>query len=196
MTIGERIKEIREEVGLTQEELGNRLGVTGVTIMRYEKGTRQPRIEQLEAIAEALDVSVTSLLFGSTPSTEDSDIIVVDTTQTKEDLELDEIRKKIEKGTATYEEKERFISFWKKASISFQNTVKNFGVMLSLLNDVGQKKALERVEELTEIPRYQKATQRPPQGPSPNDSETIPEDGESPPTAPTEPKEAPKQGGE
>ena len=159
MTIGERIKEIREEVGLTQEELGNRLGVTGVTIMRYEKGTRQPRIEQLEAIAEALDVSVTSLLFGSTPSTEDSDIIVVD--------------------------------------ISFQNTVKNFGVMLSLLNDVGQKKALERVEELTEIPRYQKATQRPPQGPSPNDSETtIPEDGESPPTAPTEPKEAPKQGGE
>ena len=40
---GERLKAAREAAGLTQEELGQRVGVTGVTIMRYEKNQRQPR---------------------------------------------------------------------------------------------------------------------------------------------------------
>lgn len=62
MTIGERIKEKRETAGLTQEELGERLKVTGVTIMRYEKDQRQPRLEQLRRIALALNTSVSELV--------------------------------------------------------------------------------------------------------------------------------------
>lgn len=56
MTFGERIKEAREKSGMTQVELGEKVGVSGVAIMRYEKGTREPRIEQLRAIADALEV--------------------------------------------------------------------------------------------------------------------------------------------
>lgn len=63
-TIGDRIKICREREKMTQEELGKRVGVTGVAIMRYEKGTRQPRPEQLQRIAAALNVSAGFLLDG------------------------------------------------------------------------------------------------------------------------------------
>lgn len=59
---GERIKAAREAANLTQEQLGEKLGVTGVTIMRYEKNQRQPRIEQLGKIAKALDISVSEMM--------------------------------------------------------------------------------------------------------------------------------------
>lgn len=62
MSIGELIKTARENAGLTQVELGEKIGVTGVAIMRYEKGQRQPRLEQLQAIASVLGVSVDYLL--------------------------------------------------------------------------------------------------------------------------------------
>lgn len=62
MTIGERIKTAREQAGITQVELGEKIGVSGVAVMRYEKDTRQPRLEQLQAIAAALGVPTVDLL--------------------------------------------------------------------------------------------------------------------------------------
>lgn len=56
MKFGEQIKKAREAAQMTQEQLGAAIGVTGVTIMRYEKNQRQPRFEQLQAIAKALNV--------------------------------------------------------------------------------------------------------------------------------------------
>lgn len=53
---GERIKKAREAAKMTQEELGAKIGVTGVTIMRYEKNQREPRFEQLLEISYALKV--------------------------------------------------------------------------------------------------------------------------------------------
>ena len=61
MSTGQRIKEARENLALTQEELGQKIGVTGVTVMRYEKGQREPRFEQLQRIASALGVTVAYL---------------------------------------------------------------------------------------------------------------------------------------
>ena len=62
MTIGERIKTAREQAGITQVELGEKLGVSGVAVMRYEKNARQPRLEQLQAIADALNVPMPELM--------------------------------------------------------------------------------------------------------------------------------------
>lgn len=59
---GARIKQARESLGLTQEELGNAIGVTGVTIMRYEKNQREPTQQKLLAIANALHTSITTLM--------------------------------------------------------------------------------------------------------------------------------------
>lgn len=62
---GDRIREARKAKHMTQEELGELIGVSGVTIMRYEKYQREPRMEQLQKIGEALGVNWTYLL-GST----------------------------------------------------------------------------------------------------------------------------------
>lgn len=39
MTIGERLKRLRIEKGLTQEEVGNILGITKAAVQKYENGT-------------------------------------------------------------------------------------------------------------------------------------------------------------
>lgn len=66
MSIGLQIKKARENLGLTQEELGKKIGVTGVAVMRYERGQRQPRPAQIQAIADALGVPI-NLLYKEVP---------------------------------------------------------------------------------------------------------------------------------
>lgn len=41
MTVGEKIKQLRKEKGLTQEELGNLLGVKKAAVQKYESGQVQ-----------------------------------------------------------------------------------------------------------------------------------------------------------
>lgn len=45
-----RLKELREESGLTQEQLANELGVSRGAISYYEKGTRTPDIEFIDSL--------------------------------------------------------------------------------------------------------------------------------------------------
>ncbi len=56
MTTGQRIKASRKEKGITQEELGNILGVSGSMIAQYETDKRNPKRETLVKIADALGV--------------------------------------------------------------------------------------------------------------------------------------------
>ena len=61
MTIGEKIKAIRKQKGMTQAQLAESCGFATVTIRQYESGKREPRYSQVEKIASALDVTATSL---------------------------------------------------------------------------------------------------------------------------------------
>lgn len=63
-SIGQRIKEARKKVGLTQKELACRIEVSTTTIQQYELGKRQPRSEQVAAIADALGVTYYYLVTG------------------------------------------------------------------------------------------------------------------------------------
>jgi transcriptional regulator with XRE-family HTH domain len=56
MTIGERIKAVRKQAGMTQQELADRLGISYVGISNWESGKRKPKQETLERIAAVLDV--------------------------------------------------------------------------------------------------------------------------------------------
>ena len=60
--IGKNIREARKSKGLTQEELGNLIGLTGVAIMRYEKDQREPNMETIKKIANALNIHPMDLL--------------------------------------------------------------------------------------------------------------------------------------
>ena len=62
MTVGERIKSIRKEKGITQKGLGNKLGVSDAHIGQYERGLRNPKVPQLKKFAEVLDVPIDLLL--------------------------------------------------------------------------------------------------------------------------------------
>lgn len=56
--IGARIKQVREEKGLTQEELANVLGLNKSTIQRYETAKIEKiKLPIVEAIAQLLDVN-------------------------------------------------------------------------------------------------------------------------------------------
>lgn len=60
--LGDRLKERRDEKGLSQADLGARVGVDGNTIYRYEKTPMGISSDVLEKIAKVLDVSVDWLL--------------------------------------------------------------------------------------------------------------------------------------
>lgn len=62
VTIGDNIRRTRQEKGLSQEELAQAIGATKSAISRYEAGKRQPSYDQLESLADALDVPLEVLL--------------------------------------------------------------------------------------------------------------------------------------
>ena len=62
MTTGERIRAARKKKGWTQSSLADRLGVTHVSIVQWENGTRNPKQDTLVRIADALDIDFTELM--------------------------------------------------------------------------------------------------------------------------------------
>jgi transcriptional regulator with XRE-family HTH domain len=59
------IRELREAQGWTQLELGNKLGVTPVTVYNWERGQHMPTALQLRAIARVFNVSMDDIDFES-----------------------------------------------------------------------------------------------------------------------------------
>ena len=55
---------LRKEKDLTQEQLGEKLGVTNKTISRWENGNYMPDIEMLSLLSKEFDVSINELISG------------------------------------------------------------------------------------------------------------------------------------
>lgn len=60
--LGQRLKNLREERGLTQAQVASQLGLNSVTYLRYEKAQRQPPLSVVADIAMFYDVTVDYLL--------------------------------------------------------------------------------------------------------------------------------------
>lgn len=54
-TFGGRLRQAREEAGLSQEALAEAIGVVRRTVASYEAGTKTPRLDRFAVIVEALD---------------------------------------------------------------------------------------------------------------------------------------------
>ncbi|MCD8238445.1 MAG: helix-turn-helix domain-containing protein [Clostridiales bacterium] len=61
MSIGENIKKLRKERNLTQQELGDKVGVTQAMIGQIERGSKTPTMVLGKDIAEAFEVDVAEL---------------------------------------------------------------------------------------------------------------------------------------
>ena len=136
MTIGQRIKEARKSIGLTQRELAERSGTATGTIQQYELGKRQPRLQQLRQIAQVLDADVVYLISGQTSTEVEQGILAQAEAETK------------------YYVKGRFAEaeVWKARK-------DEIGEDLAKLNDDGQIEAVKRVKELTRLDEYRRGAE-------------------------------------
>ncbi len=62
--IGKFLSELRRERGLTQEQLGERLGTSNRTISRWENGNYMPPVEMLMELSKFFGVSINEILSG------------------------------------------------------------------------------------------------------------------------------------
>ena len=136
MTTGQRIRNARKEANMTQAELAQKLNIPFQSISQWERDVRKPKIETLQRIADALLVHLTSLL---DQTAKEAYYVGIDTGSALEEWQqhiIDELRK--DDGYTDSDIEGALIAAF------------------SQLNPEGQSKAVERVEELTEIPKYKK----------------------------------------
>lgn len=62
--VGQRVRQRRWMVGMTQQQLGNKVGIKFQQIQKYETGTNRISASRLWDIAAALDVSVSFFFEG------------------------------------------------------------------------------------------------------------------------------------
>lgn len=130
MTTGERIKKARKEKNMSQKELAEKIGVSASMIGQYENGLRNPKIETVQRIASVLDVNPYLLI--------SSNITRLFTGTAQMCVDFDKLEKKL--GSLITDKEYEIMGLFNE------------------LNESGQQKAIERVEELTEIPKYKKST--------------------------------------
>lgn len=66
--IGNFLKELRKEKGITQEQLAGVLNVSGRTVSRWETGSNMPDISILVDIADYYDISIPEIISGERKS--------------------------------------------------------------------------------------------------------------------------------
>lgn len=75
MEITSRIKELRKKVGLTQEELAGKIGVTRATVISWEKGATSPDGKELQTLSKIFDEDLTNITSVSEKKQPDSEEI-------------------------------------------------------------------------------------------------------------------------
>ncbi len=173
MTIGQRIRATRRKAGMTQKELAQKLGIPFQGVSQWENGSRNPKPETIEKIADAIGVDYIDLIPKNlqgvylvaymlkrpkmTVEDENGDIIIqgagrrIDLSKkhpemvVPSDLAPDEAQRLMDERVQAADEASRAISA----------SMKQLGQSMAKLNPDGWQEAVKRVEELTEIPRYQ-----------------------------------------
>lgn len=96
---GKQLAALRREAGLTQQALGEKLGVSNKTISRWENGNYMPDIALLPMISELFHVSINTLLEGQIDHA------------SQQPKKTREIMQKIEESAFSIEEQKQF---WKR----------------------------------------------------------------------------------
>lgn len=73
MALGERIKEYRQKVGLSQEALAEKINVSRQAITKWESNTGIPDIDNLISLSKVMGISLDELVMGK-KGTDESDI--------------------------------------------------------------------------------------------------------------------------
>jgi len=79
--LGDRIKLLRKQKGLSQTDLAKQVGISYAQVGRYETKGAQPSAEVLKKIADALDVSPDFLINGSSDDKAEANLTDVELIQ-------------------------------------------------------------------------------------------------------------------
>lgn len=110
ISIGKRIKQRREQMGLTQEELANKANISRSALANYESGVREPRGAILVRLAEALETSSDYLL----GHTSDSRPIEEIAEEAKHSPEIQAAHRRIEEALTGDPDAEELLAFWRE----------------------------------------------------------------------------------
>lgn len=92
--IGQRLKSLREEKKWLQKDVGEKIGVSGATINRYEKGLRQPDPNTIKQLSNIFNVT-TDYLLGQSDVRQHKKAPYEGTTLTWDGVELTEEEKEV-----------------------------------------------------------------------------------------------------
>lgn len=147
MTTGERIKEARIKCGLTQKDLGERLGLSYQAVAQWENNLRNPKQETLLKIADALGIDVIYLL-----SDQEKEIHLKLRAAFKSKNAEEEIEKLLDlpSGSVRHMTEDEA-----KKITAEENRLKNSLLFyFRMLNMKGKRIAVERLNELSKITEY------------------------------------------
>lgn len=99
--IGENIRRLRSQNGITQEKLAEYLGVSAQAISRWESETCYPDLEMLPGIASYFSVSIDNLL-GYDASEQEQARMVMRVTGLMKSGRIDEAREEARRGLSLY----------------------------------------------------------------------------------------------
>ena len=126
MMMGERIRYLRESANMTQDELGELLGVQKSAVAKYENGkVENIKRSTIKKMAEIFGVSACYL------------------------MGFDEDEEKIKSLSKQVTLLQAIQDQWGKDSVKILE-------LFTGLNSDGQKKALSSLEDISEIPKYRK----------------------------------------
>ena len=156
-SFGSRMREERKRQGLTMEQFGQKMGISGSLVGRYERDEENPKPETIRKFAEALGVSPSWLVYGEGSPKQKS---LYDAWEHLAEIsshhgavisgeELDIAVKEIQQCIdGAIDEMKR--------QIDFSDKPEDLQQLFALLNDAGQCVALERLDELAQLPKYQR----------------------------------------
>ncbi len=178
MEFRDKLKKIRREKNLTQEELSKKANLAIGTIRQFETGKRNPSYKSIQQLSEALNVDSNVFFSDEThidfSPTEAHDIIeqtkdhlaAMQAALEREDLiaAVNAARESSElapiQNALLVDLKQKIIDLFSSyidfsdpvAITNYNSLIKSF----SSLNDLGQKKTIEYSEDLLQIKEYQK----------------------------------------
>ena len=71
--LSERLRQLRKNAGLSQEQLAERLDISRQAVSKWEAGSSSPDIHNIVQLGKLYGISTDSILLGNAPSAEDTD---------------------------------------------------------------------------------------------------------------------------
>lgn len=167
MTTGQRIRDARKKVGMTQTELAQKLNIPFQSISQWERNLRNPKFDTIQRIADALAIHPFDLM-GIDEEMRQHEISIAAGDEIDEPT-LHAVKEILNEDPRSLYDKlsdEQKTEFWgilmKPLSVQLQES-------FDKLNSEGQDIAVQRIQELCKIPKYQRKQ-------SPDIPEVPPED--------------------